>query len=565
MTADFIFCNGRLVNVYSGEILNWDLAVAGERIIYVGPDPAGGGVGRGNRTQVIDLAGDFLLPGYFDAHAHADLFYNPAAFAGQVLTGGTTGFFNDGHDLASALGAEAYLEIMSGLARSPLSVYTGVPAAAPPYPEVEGEELWSRAELEAALERDFVLGLSEVTPYLRLVRGDESLSRKLDLARRAGKRIEGHTTGANEARLNRLALAGVSSCHESLNAEDVLRRVRLGYHVMLRQGSIRQDLPRLIEAVNQLEHFDLSRLMLVSDGVFADHLLDWGYLDWIVGQAVELGLEPVKAVQMASLNPARYFNLDHLLGGLAPGRLAHLQVVEDLGRPWPRLVMAKGRIAARDGRLVIPELAPPKAGLGSRPFRLGRLSAEDFRLAEGPGRKSAPAIRIVDRTVTDLEEVKLEVAAGLIRPRGELLLASFFSRDGARVGRGLVAGFCPNLGGLASSVAHETHGLLVLGQDEADMALAAGEVLDMGGGLALVQAGRVRARLSLPLGGVCSLEPVPVLAGQIKAFHQSLRELGCDLDYPLWTLGFLTFTSVMRARLTYQGVFDLKTKTIIFP
>jgi adenine deaminase len=560
MQAEFCFINGRVVNVYSGEILNLNVAVSEGKIIYVGPSKQI----IGTNTQVIDVQGDFILPGFFDAHAHADLFYNPCSYANYVVTRGTTCFFNDGHDLANALGAAPFLDIMSGLTDSFMSIYTGVPAASPPYPEVEGGDLWTDAELKRALTFDNVLSISEVTPYNRILKGDRLLSERLAWARQSGRLIEGHTTGANVEKLNALAAAGLTSCHESLNAADVLERIRLGYAVMLRHGSIRQDMPRLAEAIEKLQGFDASRLMLVSDGIFPDHLISRGNMDWVVSEAIKQGIDPLRAIQMATLNPARYFRLDHLLGGVAAGRLAHLLVVESLQKPTPRLVMAKGAVVAVEGRLATPGLAPPSADKGLRPFSISRIDKDRFHVEKRSLKSTVPVIRIVDQTVTDMEEVKIPVVKSRYRPEGDILNVSLISRDDAKIGRGFVKGFCSGLGGIASSVAHETHGLLVLGQNEEDMALAAGDVLEMGGGISLAQGGQIRANIRLPLGGICSLEEMPALAHQTNRLNEMLRELGCHLAYPIWTMVFLSFTSVLRLRITYQGVYDVRTGKTVF-
>ena len=560
MKSDIFFINGRVVNVYSGEILPHNVGVLGERICYVGPSKTI----IGPETQVIDVKGSFILPGFFDAHAHADLFYHPLSYANQVVPLGTTCFFNDGHDLANAIGATAYLKTMNQLSSSFLSAYTGIPAAAPPYPEVEGGDLWSDAELEKACAFDKVLSLSEITPYLRIINKEPTLKRRIDMARANGILVEGHTTGANVDKLNILAMAGVTSCHESLNAEDAMQRLRLGYYVMLRHGSIRQDLPYLAEAVHQSKKFDTSRIMLVPDGIFPDHLISWGNMDWVVAQAVNQGIDPVRAIQMATINPARYFRLDHLLGGIAPGRIAHLLVVDSLEKPTPRLVVARGAIAARNGVLAIEPFPAPEADMGSRPFNMGRLGPETFQVAYRQSHEEVPVIQIVNQTVTALEKIRIKEQNGFYQPKGDILAATLISRDGASRGQGFVQGFCPDLGGLASTVAHETHGLQVLGQSASDMAQAAQDVLQMGGGISIVRNGLVQARIPLPVGGVCSQKKVPDLAREITDFHKVLADAGCTLTYPLWTLGFLTFTSVLKVRLTYRGVYDVKDERIIF-
>ena len=560
MKPHILLTNGRVVNVYSGEILPHNVAVSGEKICYVGPSEDM----MDSQTRVIDVKGSFILPGFFDAHAHADLFFHPFSYANHVVTRGTTCFFNDGHDLANAIGATAYLKTMNQLSDGFLSAYTGIPAAAPPYPEVEGGELWSDGDLEKAYAFNNVLSLSEITPYLRLINEEPVLKQRIRMARDHGRLVEGHTTGANWSKLNVLAMAGVTSCHESLKSEDAMERLRLGYYVMLRHGSIRQDLPHLAEAVHRSKAFDTSRIMLVTDGIFPDHLISWGNMDWVVAEAINQGIDPVRAIQMATINPARYFRLDHLLGGIAPGRMAHLLVVDTLEKPTPRLVLSKGVIAAEDGVLSVAPLPTPEPDMGNRPFNTGPLSAETFQVAHRKSFEKIPVIKIVNQTVTALGEVRLRVQNSVYQPEGDILAATLISRDGAMRGQGFVQGFCSGLSGLASTVAHETHGLLVMGQRAGDMARAAEDVLEMGGGISMVRNGVVQARVSLPVGGVCSRKSVPDLAQEITAFHGLLADAGCTLTYPLWTLGFLTFTSVLKVRLTYRGIYDVKAEKIIF-
>jgi len=560
MKSDIFFINGQVVNVYSGEILPQNVAVSGEKICYVGPSKNL----IGSQTRIIDVKGSFILPGFFDAHAHADLFYHPFSYANQVVARGTTSFFNDGHDLANAIGATAYLETMQQLSNGFVSAYAGIPATAPPYPDVEGGELWSDEDFEKAYAYDNVLSLSEITPYLRLINGDPVLRKRILRAQEKGRLVEGHTTGANWDKLNLLAMAGVTSCHESLKAEDAMERLRLGYYVMLRHGSIRQDLPYLAEAVHRSKTFDTSRIMLVTDGIFPDHLMSWGNMDWVVAQAVDEGIDPVRAIQMSTLNPARYFRLDHLLGGIAPGRLAHLLVVDSLEKPTPRKVLSRGAIVAEDGALCAAPFPFPEATMGNRPFNIGPLSAEKFQVPWRESLEKVPVIKIVNQTVTALEEMHLKERNGFYQTEGDVLAATLISRDGALRGQGFVRGFCSGLSGLASTVSHETHGLLVMGQRSRDMVRAARDVLEMGGGISIVHEGVVQARLPLPVGGVCSRKKVTDLAREITILHKFLADSGCNLTYPLWTLGFLTFTSVLKVRLTYRGVYDVKAEKIIF-
>jgi adenine deaminase len=239
-------------------------------------------------------------------------------------------------------------------------------------------------------------------------------------------------------------------------------------------------------------------------------------------------------------------------------------VVESLEKPAPRLVFGKGHLVAEEGRLLTDAFENPVRAAGSRPFEIGNIHQDFFRIAERPGIAKVPVITLVDRTVTGFEEIYLTVRNGFYAPPESILHAFLISRDGRKIGRGFVKGFPPGLGGLASTVSHDTHGLLVVGHNPSDMALAALETLRNGGGAAYAQNGEIRAYIPLPLGGICSMKPVPELASEIRHMNSEIKSLGTDLDNPLWTLVFLTFTSVLQLRLTYAGVYDVRRRMIVF-
>ena len=219
--------------------------------------------------------------------------------------------------------------------------------------------------------------------------------------------------------------------------------------------------------------------------------------------------------------------------------------------------MAKGVPVAKEGDLIANGITSPAPGLRDRPFKIGPITAEIYRVKKHAARETVPVISIVNQTVTTVEEVKISCPGGYYRPDGDILIITLMTREGDKIGKGFVKGFCPELGAIASSVAHETHGLMVLGQNEEEMAMAADDVLKMSGGISLVHGGEVRARMPLTIGGICSTKSIPDLAHEIRTFHGVLKNLGCTLEYPLWTLGFLSFTSVLSVRITYNGVFDI--------
>jgi adenine deaminase len=561
--ADYYLANGRVINVYSGEILEGNVATSGERIAYVGASDTMVGSG----TKILDVKGNYLVPGYFDPHAHADLLFNPATFSDQVVVTGTTAVFADNHDLANALGLKGLRKVLRDSKSYPLKFLMGIPAVSPPFPDIEGKDFYPLGDLSGLLKNEAALAVSEITPFVRLARGDRRLLSKITLARNAGRRVEGHTVGASYDKLNAIIDGGITSCHESIRPEDVLNRVRLGLYVMLRHGSIRSDLKSLSRALKESQRIGSNRLMLATDGVFAEDMVNRGYMDYVVSEAIKYGIEPIEAVRMATLNPATYFGLDWDLGGIAPSRFADISVVKDLRRPTPRLVLERGRIVAREGRLTVDPSSPPPIGLGDRPFKLGKIDERLFRVPSG--RRTmvrVPVIHIVDKTVTERKDVELTVRDSSIQadPSRDILKIVLIRRDGKRRGCGFLSGFGAKIGGIASSIAHETHNLMMIGLNDQDMAMALDRVVKIKGGIVLVHRGRIVHELPLPIGGIMSPLPVRELAGEVEKLKRVFRDFGCPLEDPIWTMGFLSFTSIVEVRITLSGVYDVKRGKVIF-
>jgi len=568
--ADLYLCNAKLVNVYSGEILEGqDLAICGGRVAYVGPPSEK--LNPGHST--LDIEGSYLVPGFVDAHAHVDFFANPVSLTPHLLATGTTAVMADPHEAVGALGSrglEALVTMTRGL---PLKFFFSVPVATPPLPELEGPPVLSTEEVESWLSRPEMRAISEVTPWVRVVSCDEDLLRKFEIAQHHEKRIEGHTTGASLQKLCALVAAGLTSCHEAINAEEARDRLRLGLHVMLRQGSIREDLDYLLDLITHEAGVDTSRVMLTPDWMDPPAILSQGYMDGLVRAAIEGGVPPVVAIQMATLNPARYLGLDTQIGGLGPGRLADAVVIDDLEEVRPRLVIADGKVVARGGEYVGEQLPLPAdvLSLPWLPHRVipGELTAEDFQV-ESPVPDSwttVPAMRVVDKTITERLDVRMPVRDGRIQlpEESDVLKAALWNAElpGFRVA--FLTGFGAAVGGLASSLAHEPHRPLVIGRSEIDMALALNRMRELRGGIVLVHEGRVRSEIPLPIGGLMSLESLEGLASQIDSLNGLLRQMGCSLESPVFTIGFLTFSTLPWVRLTPAGVRDVRSGRVIWP
>lgn len=559
--ADQYLRGGKVLNVFSGELLKENIALYGDRIIYVGTSEKM----IGKKTRLYDLEGKILVPGYMDPHAHTDLYYNPATFSEEVVKTGTTSVFSDMHDLANALGWSGVLQVLKDSPAYPLTYYLAVPSSSPPVPRFEGREVFSLKEVSALLRHPMVLGLSEMTAFVRILNKEPRVLKMLALARSIGKTVEGHTTGVSHDKLNALIDAGLTSCHEAISAEDLKKRLRLGLYVLCRGGSIRNDLEALMEAVRGLQAFDTSRILLTPDGLFPGEMSLCGYMDHVLKQVIALGIEPVRAYQMATVNPARYFRLDQEQGALAPGRRADILVLERLEDPKPVSIMTKGKWIFREGRKKFPALPSFPAGLYDRPFRLRPLMPEDFRFRAGL-KDPLPIITITGKTLTRRVDKTVQDPTGIIRadiPR-DLAKLALIPRQGGKGGMGLVTGFGARIGAVASSIAHETHSLLVLGYNDEDMAAAVNEVVGMRGGIVVMRQGMALARLPLPIGGIMSSWKVSRLAKGMAQMTAVLKKAGCPLEDPLWTLGFLSFTSLIELRITFSGVYEVKTGRILY-
>jgi adenine deaminase len=556
---DLLVVGGDVVNVYTGEVVRWDVAVAEGRVAAVGPDLAGM---MGPATERLDVRGKVLVPGFLDGHTHLDVLVALPELLREAIPRGLTAVVTEMAQLSSALGAAGARWFLETLAVQPIHAYATAPVISYLSAELSpGQPLIDEATMAALLEDPRVLGLGEVY-WHRLLPEPERLLPLIERAWALGKTVEGHAAGARGSRLVACAAAGLGSCHEPITAGEALERLRLGMRVLIREGSVRRDL----RAVLEIRHAGVSlrRAALASDGIWPGDLLARGYMDGIVQRAIDLGLPPVTAYQMASLNGAEHFGLDRDLGGIAPGRWADLVVLPDIRRVEPEVVVARGRLVAREGRCLVPcPVVPFPVGLYERP-RPGPLDPGSLRLAAPGPRARVRVIRIAGDILTAEGDATLEVRDGgvVADPASDLLLAVVCDRrTGRERGFGVVQGFGLREGAVASTLSFDTADLVLVGTSREALAAAGRRATELRGGFALVDGrGAVRAELALPLGGVAAAAPARELAGALEALVAALRALGCGLPHPLLTLQTLTFTAIPALRLTSRGLLAVKTR-----
>ncbi|MBI4636806.1 MAG: adenine deaminase [Candidatus Rokubacteria bacterium] len=548
--ADLYLHGGTLLNVYTGEVYPANVAIKGARIAYVGAREEL----VGPRTAAVDCRGRILCPGYIDPHVHPAHLVTPSALAGYLLPLGTTTVFADTLQFWELGGLAAFRGVADRLARSPLKFYWMIRVHGQSRSPDEPRRFPLR-DLARALAHPWVVAVGEVTRWPEVWGGSAHLLRRLQLAHDRRRRVEGHTAGADAEKMAALAAGGLTSDHEPITAEEALARARQGIAVMLRESSLRPDLVALLDVLKEAPAL-VSRLMLTADGSMPAFIHAHGFTDHLIRVALERGVAPVDAYRMATLNPATYFGLDADLGGIAPGRYADVCVLRDLAEPRPETVIARGRVAASGGRLLaaVPSVpwrrvfTSPRARLTVR----WRARPEDFRL---PPSSRYPVIRLVSAVITKLEE----------RPLGPGdLHAALVDRGGRWVAPGVVAGFGERVDGLASTLSTDFN-ILVLGRSPEAMARAVNRLLDVHGGVVLVEGAAVAYELALPLGGIMTRGSLEDAAGWEGALRAALVARGYPHHEPLFTLFFLAADFLPAVRLSPLGVWDVRRSRVLLP
>jgi len=547
--VDLLLTNARIVNVFNGEIEHGNVAVHQGRVVGIGDYRLA--------REIIDLDGRYLLPGYINGHTHIESsMLDINRYAEAVISRGTLGVVTDLHEIANVCGMRGIEYILDSARRLPFSLFVMAPSCVPATAmETSGASL-SAGDTRSLLRRKGVIGLGEMMNFPGVLAGDGEVLAKINAA--ASSIVDGHAPGLGAFDLNAYIGAGASSDHESVSLEEAREKLARGMYVMIREGSSEKNLEELLPLVSDKTYKRC--LFVVDDRSCADLLYD-GDVDAIVRKAIRLGLEPVRAVQMASINAAERFDLKHV-GAVAPGYYADLQVVSDINRPEADLVFRRGRLVARGGKAVfkVSQDVRPTPG-GS--FNVGDFGTEHLRLK--PKSAVFPVIEVVPGQIITRKletEPPLDgsgfIAADIERDILKLAVVERHAGSG-NVGVGLVKGFGFKCGALASSVAHDSHNIVAVGTCDADLTIAIREVVRMQGGLAVVSQGRVLKTLALPIAGLMSDRPLSEVAAVFGEVGQAARDVGCVLAAPFAVLSFLALPVIPELRLTDRGLVDVNT------
>ncbi|MBI4529475.1 MAG: adenine deaminase [Deltaproteobacteria bacterium] len=563
--ADLIITGGKQINVYSGEILEgMEIAVLDGRISYVGPSAAHA---RGDATKMLDAQDLYVAPGFVDGHTHIGHYCRPYEYLQACIPHGTTSFLASCDELATVFGFRGLKLFLEEVEAHPARVFTLISMVAPQDPLLCSARSFSQSEIATALDDPRIFGLGEIVSWLRLITGDQELLERVEMTLERRKIIHGHTSGAKDKRLCAIAAAGVSSCHEAIREEDALERLRSGYWLMLREGTYRRDLEATLKPLVSRQ-LSTQRLVLVTDGMTPDDVFEDGHMDFLVRRAVALGLPAIQAIQAATLNPATYSGLEQEIGGIAPGRWADILLLEDLIEMRVRSTLIGGEIVALDQKSLVESrpITFPEDTLRSLKIP-SPVSAESFRIPSSSSISRVRVMQLINLNITAERILERHSRRGFLEadPDLDLLKVAAFDRydqDGG-IALGFLGGFGAKIGAVGTTVNLDENTLLIAGSDDNDMALCANLLIECGGGIAVVDGGKVLEKLEFPLGGISSLEPWQGVAKGLNRIHGTLREKGSPFDKPLYALCFLTFVTLPSIRITGRGIVDAKERKIV--
>jgi adenine deaminase len=541
--AELLFKNARVVNVLSGEIHEGDVAVDDGRVM---------GIGNYKARKTINLRGAFLAPSLIDGHFHVESSQLTAAeFARAVVPHGTGAVVIDPHEYANVLGLDGIRYVLESSKGLPVDFFIMLPSCVPAtHLETAGARI-TADDLRLMISDERVVGVAELMNYPGVYMGTKSELAKIEVGK--GKAIDGHAPGLRGKNLNAYALAGVRSDHESTELEEAREKLRVGMHILVREGSTERNLEHIISLINPHNSANCS---FATDDKLAGDLVNEGHIDFAVRKAIAFGVPPISAIQMATINTARHYRLQNL-GAIAPRYWADFIVFDDLKKFQVRQVYKKGRLVAENGKYL--SKSPASTPLPRSTMNL-RYKPRDF-VVQANGNKRIKVIQIVPNQIVTKQVVEKptvsngEIVADTKRDILKMVVVERHHATG-NVGVGFVRGFNLKEGAIASTVAHDAHNVVVAGTNVGDICAAIERLEQLQGGQVAVRDGKVIAELPLPIAGLVSDRPLNDVIKRLDKLNAAAREMGCKLEAPFMTLSFLSLSPIPELKLTDQGLID---------
>ncbi len=546
--ADLVLKNAKLVNVLSEEIYETDIAIIDDKIA---------GISKGYKgKEEIDLKGAYVTPSFIDGHVHIESsMLMPSEFAKLVIPSGTTTVIADPHEIANVMGLQGISFMREASKNLPLDVYMMLPSCVPATDlETSGVEL-NNYDLALLIDAPWVLGIAEMMNFPGVVSCDNSVLSKIYLGIDKNKRVDGHAPHLSGKDLNAYAAAGVSSDHECTTPEEAVEKLRLGMHIMIREATGARDLESLVPV---LKKYDTRKCMFVTDDRHPKHLKK--HISRMVKKAVKLGVNPIKAIQMASINTAEYFKLPNL-GAIAPGYRADIAVFENLETFEPLMVFKNGKLAAENGKMVIDTSFIKLPALRSS-VNIKYLNIDDLKIKVPDDKNRIKVINVIPEqliTKVTIENVYVKDAYAVSNVENDILKIAVIERHKAsgNIGLGFVRGFGLKSGAIASTVAHDSHNMIVIGTNDEDMYYAAVELVKSQGGKIIVRDKHTLAHLPLPIAGLMSDMSYEDVEMKLLDLDEAAQKVGCKIKDPFMSMAFLSLSVIPELKITDKGLIDV--------
>ena len=562
--ADLVLENCSLVNVYTGEILpETQVAISKDRIAYVGEDASHT---KGKKTVVINLEKKFITPGFADSHIHIDQFFSPAEFVKKSLLCGVTSLFADSVDIVSTCGFSGFKEFIKMTSGLPARFFHVVPGGTPVDRKFSHVKSLSPTEEKSALRMPGVLGLGEVFSWTKVTKRDSKTMKTLSTMLENNCVINGHTAGMSGKKLNAYVSSGILSCHEPINFEQVIERLRLGMWIMIREGSIRRDIKDIIPLV-LANKTNKDRLMFCSDGLDPIDITKFGHIDHCIREAVKLGLNLTDAISMASKNCFDYYNMGMDLGGIAPGKLADILVFDDLMKLKPKKIFVGGMLVLSNGTIVSKIKKHPVPKWMTKTVKLNKFTEDNFSIKSHSDLVDVNVIDMKTEIITKKGHETLSVKDENVIPsydRDVWKVAAFDRTFGStKHAVGFLKNFGPRIGAFASTWSFHENNMIVIGSNEKDMAIAANSLLRTQGGMVVVYKGKILSSMPLQMAGIMSTDSFEKTSKNFSDINNMLLDSGCKFKKPHLIPLFLPFLALPEIRILHQGIIDVKSRSFL--
>ncbi|MBS7251436.1 MAG: adenine deaminase [Candidatus Freyarchaeota archaeon] len=561
LKADLVIKNTSIINVCTSEIEQGDIAIKNNKIALVGD--ASHTIGE--KTRIIEGEDKFASPGFFDAHVHVESSeITITEFTKACLLHGTTSIIWDPHEIANVRGVDGVKEILEESKRLPLNVFVMIPSCVPatsPKLGTSGATITVKDILKLS-NLEGIMGLGEVMNFPGVLNCDEEVLDKIKAAKKF-KAIDGHAPGLRAEKLCAYFSTGIRSDHESVSGDEGLEKLRRGVYLVIREGTASKNLASLIRPIIEMK-LETRHCLLATDDISPEDLKNRGEVDYLIRRCIEEGLDSIKAYQMATLNPACYLGIDHMFGSITPGKNADIVLLRDLKKVKVATTIVSGVPVVVDGKLEVNIPQYEYSRETKRSVNVGRIpEPEKFQVKTQ--KKDSQEVKVIGASegtlFTSLEIEKLKVEGGVVMPdsKRDVLQVAVVERHHASgdIGKGFVKGFGLKEGSIASTVAHDSHNIVVVGTNWEDMARAVLEIVEMQGGMVAVKRGECVARLTLNFAGLMSTAPIEEVIQGAEKLKKAVKAMGCKLEAPFMTLSFLSLPVIPELKITEKGLIDV--------